>query len=244
MGGLIYKDFLTNRKSIFVALGAMLYCGIMIIMPNVIGTGDEGIGVEDMRIFLSLYGILMLFAIFFISGAFQGNILKNDESRRWAYFITSTPMLKKHIEAKYWFIMIMSLSTVFITVIFDALNCILFKAVSLQAFIITAFYIQMFLRAVEIPFLVRFGTSMGGYYKAGVLVLAVLIVGIYLLFGDLSHFGSMDTFYEWFLNAMNGGVKTLQIFMAVMPFVSAGMYYLSYRLSCRLYLKGAENFEE
>ncbi len=239
MGGLIYKDFLTNRKSIFIALGAMLYCGMMIIMPNVIGTAEE-----DMGMFLSLYGILMLFAIFLISGAFQGNIFKSDESRRWAYFITSTPMLKKHIEAKYWFIMIMSLSTVFIMVIFDALNCILFRAVSLQAFIMTAFYIQMFRRALEIPFLVRFGTSMGGYYQLGVLVLVVLIAVIYLLFGDLSHFGSIDIFYEWLLNAMNGGVRTFQIFMAVMPFVSVIMYYLSYRLSCRLYLKGAENFEE
>lgn len=239
MGGLIYKDFLTNRKSIFIALGSVLYCGIMIIIPNIIDSVEE-----DMGMFLSLYGLLMFFTMFLISGAFQGNMLKSDESRRWAYFITSTPMLKKHIEAKYWFIMIISLSTVFITAVFDAVNCIFFNAESLQAFIMISFYIQLLMRAIEIPFLVRFGTSMGGYYKAGVLVLVVLIAGIYFLFGDLSHFGSMDTFYEWVFNALNGGIRTLQIFVAVMPFVSAGMYYLSYKISCRLYLKGVENFEE
>ncbi len=239
MGGLIYKDFLTNRKSIFIALGSVFYCGIMIIIPNIIDSVEE-----DMGMFLSLYGLLMFFTMFLISGAFQGNMLKSDESRRWAYFITSTPMLKKHIEAKYWFIMIISLSTVFITAVFDAVNCIFFKAESLQAFIMILFYVQILMRAVEIPFLVRFGTSMGGYYKAGVLVLVVLVVGIYLLFGDLSHFGAMDTFYEWFFNAVNGGVRTLQVFVSIIPFVSAGTYYLSYKLSCRLYLKGAENFEE
>lgn len=171
-------------------------------------------------------------------------MLKEDESRRWAYFITSTPMLKKHIEAKYWFIMIISLSTVFIVSVFDAINCIFFDTQSLQLLIIILFYLQIFMRAIEIPFLVRFGTNMGGYYKAGVLVLVLLIVGIYFLFGDLSHFGTMDDFYEWFFKAMNGGVKALEIFYAIFPYIAVTAYYLSYKLSCRLYLKGAENFEK
>lgn len=239
MGGLIYKDFLTNRKSIFTALGAMLYCGIMIIMPDIIGTAEEDIG-----IFMQLYAILMFVAMFFISGAFQSNMLKNDESRRWAYFITSTPMLKKHIEAKYWFILIMSMTTVFITSVFDALNCLLFDSASMQMIIMIIFYIQMFLRAIEIPFCVHFGTDMGGYYRAGILVLVILIAGIYFLFGDLSHFGSIDTFYDWLFKALSGEVKAFQMFIAVFPFVSMGMYYLSYKLSCRFYLKGAENFEK
>lgn len=239
MGGLIYKDFLTNRKSIFIALGAMLYCGLMIIMPYIIGTAEEDIGV-----FMQLYAILMFVAMFFISGAFQGNMLKSDESKRWAYFITSTPMLKKHIEAKYWFILILSMATVFITSVFDALNCLLFDSASMQMIIMIIFYIQMFLRAIEIPFCVRFGTDMGGYYRAGILVLVILIAGTYFLFGDLSHFGSIDTFYDWLFKALSGEVKAFQMFIAVFPFVSMGMYYLSYKLSCRLYLKGAENFEK
>lgn len=239
MGGLIYKDFLTNRKSIFTALGAVLYCGIMIIMPNIIDSVEE-----DMGMVMSLYGLLMFFTMFFISGAFQGNMLKGDESKRWAYFITSTPMLKKHIEAKYWFILILSMSTVFITSVFDALNCLLFDSASLQIIIMIMFYIQMFIRAVEIPFCVRFGTSMGGYYRLGILVLVLLAVGIYFLFGDLSHFGTMDDFYEWFFDAMNGGVKAFEIFYAVFPYIAVTAYYLSYKLSCRLYLKGAENFEK
>ncbi|MDE5620961.1 MAG: ABC-2 transporter permease [Ruminococcus sp.] len=238
MGGLIYKDFIVNRKSIFIALGSVLYCGIMIIIPNIIDSVEEDIGM-----FLSLYGLLMFFTIFLISGAFQGNMLKGDESKRWAYFITSTPMMKKHIEAKYWFIMIISLSTVFITAIFDAVS-IFFNAESLQVFIMISFYIQLLMRAVEIPFCVRFGTSMGGYYRLGIFVLLLLVIGIYLLFGDLSHFGSMDAFYEWVFKALNGSIRTLQIFIAVTPFISTGMYYLSYKISCRLYLKGVENFEE
>ncbi|MCM1507116.1 MAG: ABC-2 transporter permease [Ruminococcus flavefaciens] len=238
MGGLIYKDFLVNKKSIFIALGAMLYCGIMMIIP----VSDESVK-EDMGMFMQLYGILLFVAMFIISGAFEGNIFKSDESKKWAYFITSTPMLKKHIEAKYWLVMIMSLATMFIISVFDALNCIISDTQSLQALIMLMFCIQIFMRAIEIPFLVRFG-DMGRYYKVGVFLLLVIIVGIYLLFGDLSHFGSIDSFYEWLFKALGGEVKALQIFVAVLPFVAFGAYYLSYRVSCRLYLKGAENFEK
>lgn len=239
MGGLIYKDFLTNKKSIFISLATLIYCGIELFIPNLFEHTEDIEGA-----FMQLFAMLLFTVIFFITGAFQGNMLKNDESRRWAYFITSTPMLKKHIEAKYWFIMIISLSVVFIVSVFDALNCILFDAESLHLLIMILFYIQIFMRAIEIPFLVRFGTNMGGYYKAGVLVLVLLVVGIYFLFGDLSHFGTMDDFYEWFFNAMNGGVKAFEIFYAVFPYIAVTAYYLSYKLSCRLYLKGAENFEK
>ncbi|MDE5771415.1 MAG: ABC-2 transporter permease [Ruminococcus sp.] len=241
MGGLIYKDFLTNKKSIFISLGTVLYCGIALFMPSLLEHEED---IEDMGMFMQLYTMLLFVVIFFITGAFQGNMLKNDESKRWAYFITSTPMLKKHIEAKYWFILIISIATVFITSIFDALNCIITGSATLQMIIVFAFCIQIIMRSIEIPFLVRFGSYMGGYYKAGVFLLVVLVVGIYLLFGDLSHFGSMDTFYEWILNSLSGENLTFMIIVAVLPFMAFGMYYLSYRISCKLYLKGAENFEK
>lgn len=232
MVGLIYKDFLVNKKSIFIALGAMIYCGMMVVIP----AGNKSVK-EDMGMFMQLYGILIFFAMFIISGNFQGNIFKSDESKKWAYFIISTPMIKKYIEAKYWFIMIMSLSTLLITAIFDSLNCIVSDAYSLQIFIMIMFYIQILMRSIEIPFLIRFG-AMGSYYKVGIFLLAVLAVGIYLLFGDLSHFGSMDSFYEWIFKALGGESMAFQVFFAILPFVSATAYYLSYKVSCRLYLEG------
>lgn len=240
MGGLIYKDFLTNKKSVFIMLGGVLYTGIMILLPNFIENED----IEDISMFMQLYAILAIVVLFFITGAFQGNMLKNDESKRWAYFITSTPMLKKHIEAKYWFILIISFGIVFITSILDALNCMVTGSATLQMIIIFIFCIQIIMRSIEIPFLVRFGSDMGGYYKAGVLVLICLIALIYYLFGDLSHFGSADNFYEWILNSLSGENMTFMIIVAVLPFIAFGMYYLSYKVSCKLYLKGAENFEK
>lgn len=239
MGGLIYKDFIINKKSIFMMMGVFMYCGIMFLLPNVLDSEDADLAGD----FVQLYGLLIFPLFFIITGSLAGNLFQSNERKSWAYFISSTPMLKKHIEAKYWFVMIIGFSTVFISAIFDAVNCLFFNGTNLLLLISLLFYLQIFLLAVEIPFLVRFG-SIGAYYKAGVLVIVVLVVGIYLLFGDLSHFGTMDDFYEWFFKAMDGGVKAFAIFYAVLPFVSMTAFYLSYRISCRLYLKGAESFEE
>ncbi|MDE6781472.1 MAG: ABC-2 transporter permease [Ruminococcus sp.] len=239
MGGLIYKDFIINKKSIFMMLGIVMYCGIMFLLPNVLDSEDADLAGD----FVQLYGILIFPLFFIITGSFASNIFQSNERKSWAYFISSTPMLKKHIEAKYWFVMIIALSTVFISSVFDAINCLVFDGTNLLLLISLLFYIQIFLLAFEIPFLVRFG-SIGAYYKAGILVIGVLVVGIYLLFGDLSHFGTMDDFYEWFFKAMDGGAKAFEIFYAILPFVSMTAFYLSYRISCRLYLKGTENFEE
>lgn len=242
MGGLIYKDFLTNKKTIFIMLGASLYTGIMLLLPNFM---EQEEGMEDsLTMFMSLYGIFAIVAVFFVTGSFQGNMFKNDESKRWAYFITSTPMLKKHIEAKYWFILIISFVTVFIVSVIDAINCMITGSATFQIVIVFAFCIQIIMRSMEIPFLVRFGSDMGNHYRVGVFLLIFLIVLIYFLFGDLSVFGSMDNFYEWLVNSLTSENRTFTIIVALLPFIAFGMYYFSYRISCRLYLKGAENFEK
>ena len=49
MGGLIYKDFLTNKKSIFISLGTVLYCGIALFMPSLLEHEED---IEDMGMFM------------------------------------------------------------------------------------------------------------------------------------------------------------------------------------------------
>lgn len=239
MGGLLYKDFIMNKKNIFAMLGAVMFCGIVFLSTGIVPVDDE----ELTSNFMQLYGLIIFPALFIITSTISSGVFTGDERKSWAYFISSTPMLKKHIEAKYWFVFIVGISTVFLSSVFDALNCMLFDGTNFMVLISMSFYIQIFLLSFEIPFVVRFG-SIGNYYKAGVFLVLVLAVGIYMLFGDLSHFGSMDDFYEWFFDAMNGGVKAFEIFYASLPYVSMTAFYLSYKISCKLYLKGAENFEK
>lgn len=88
---------------------------------------------------------------------------------------------------------------------------------------------------------------MGGAYK-GILFLILVFAGIiYVLFGDLSAFGSMNAITDWLFRILtmedlnSGGMIVVQ---AVLPYASAGFYYLSYRLSCTFYLKGVGTYDK
>ncbi|MDE5584230.1 MAG: ABC-2 transporter permease [Ruminococcus sp.] len=240
MRGLIYKDFVANRKSIIGCVSVMIYILVACFVITFVEDDNE-LG----ETFFQLFEVFILAIIFFLGGAFQGNMFREDESRKWAYFVASTPMTsRKQVESKYWVILIMSLVLLWFTSFVDVLCCHIYGTDSAQIFLMLMFFIQIVMRAFEIPFLVRFGSDMGSYYKVGVIAVFLLIVGIYLLFGDLSHFSSMDKIYEFLLDMISGENMGMMVAITALPYISAFLYYLSYRISCRLYLKGAENFEK
>ena len=79
------------------------------------------------------------------------------------------------------------------------------------------------------------------------IVILLLFAGmVYLLFGDLSIFGEPKKIAESLIKIINGeGVPdALLIIMGIFPYFSIVMFYLSYKLSCRLYIKGVESFEK
>ena len=59
-------------------------------------------------------------------------------------------------------------------------------------------------------------------------------------------FGTMEDFILFLLDVMSGkrGGTTLLAVSALLPLITLGAYYLSYLLSCKLYLKGAEQLEQ
>lgn len=62
----------------------------------------------------------------------------------------------------------------------------------------------LFLNAIEIPFIVRFGYRKGVNLKAVIFVLVIAAVGIYFLFGDISMFGSWEDFMQFIIDILNG----------------------------------------
>jgi hypothetical protein len=108
------------------------------------------------------------------------------------------------------------------------------------------FYVQLFLNSLEFPFMVRFGSRAGSVYKTAVFFVFIFILLVYALFGDLSVFGSIDKVYELIFGMLSGeafGGGTLLV-LSLCPFIAALCYYFSCKFSCKLYLKGAENFDK
>jgi hypothetical protein len=105
------------------------------------------------------------------------------------------------------------------------------------------FFAQLFLRAVETPFLVRYGSKAGKQVKLLVLVGAVFLVIVYLLFGPLP---DSDTVFEamgsWFFSEDKLSGMLLGV-AAILPYVVFAFYYISYRISCEFYQKGVETYD-
>lgn len=238
MAGLLYKELIINKKSLLIYLGTVLLISFGMIVNM---TGDD-IDPEKAAGIIPLF----YFMIFFFTGMFQPNLFEPDETKKWAYFVTSTPaMARGQVYSKYMAGFIMSLFAMLWCQVLDTTVSFI---IGVQSMAMTAvfifFYIQLFLRAVEYPFIVRFGSKIGSTYKMASFFIVILIILIYLLFGDLSILNT-DNMFEIFYGILDGSIfsENVLFVLSLCPYLIIASYYLSYRISCKFYLKGAESFE-
>ena len=240
MTGLLYKEFRQNRFMLLVGCGIAL---VLLIMPikAVISEPESTI---------MLYKAAFTAAIFFLTGAIQQIFFQSDEQKKWAYFITATP---KSVEGMLWtkytaVFMISGICFIYCFIVDSAL-CIFAEDSMVAQIAVQLIYIQLFLRAIEIPFWVRFGTKKGSMVKAAFVLVIIFAVILYLLFGDLTVFSSEKSFadriYEMLDDFMEGNVPDwMFLVQGIFPFAAAALYYFSYKISCKLYLKGVEEFDK
>lgn len=237
MSGLIYKELVMNKKPLLIMTLVSLIMSSVLFTQNEVEPGMETI--------FSLLGMLSFVLIFFIVGMMQPMIFEADETKRWAYFISASPKTAKgQVEAKYIFTLMISLGAMIFCMIVNDAAELVNGVPDMLLLIYNLLIIQIFLRAVELPFIFRFGSKVGGSYKAAVFLLALLAIIAYLLFGDLSMFKNIDAFYDRVLALLGGDIPdSLYIVMAVSPYAAGILYYVSYRISVKFYLRGAENYD-
>ena len=107
----------------------------------------------------------------------------------------------------------------------------------------------------SLPFVIRYGSKRGVNIKVAVILIIALCIGIYALFGDISYFmkgeGFVNQIQEAVMNINGNEVadKLLKqdasklLIASLIPHIIVGLYYLSYRISCKLYLKGTEEYD-
>ncbi len=255
MYGLLYKELVLNRKSLFVLafVDIVIYVLFFFMFGSAVKEGvfDESSFSDAADIFSCIYALLIYIFVLII----LPQMFSTDESKRWSSFVSSSPLQESgQIFSKYMFgfiILIVSfIWSYFAEVIFDTALSVYygFENKSLLSLNISSamVFAVLFLGAIEFPFYVRFGSKIGSSVKMGVFFGIDLLAVIYFLFGDLSVFGSLDSLWEFLSEVINGeAFGDTAIFALSLCALSAfGLYILSYKISCRLYMKGAENFEQ
>ena len=240
MVGLLYKQFINNRKNLFlILLGILFFFGVMCV--------PLGFSGEDERRVYSLMMSGVCVCVFIIAGTVQQNFFSVDEKKSYAYFVTSTPLsVKGQVLSMYYFSLIVSLVVLALYLLFANINAVIMgfdSGMGTVAFIV--FCVHIFICSVEYPFIVLFGSKSGNNYKIALLLLLFFAFIVYILFGDLSVFGSVDDFLNWYEKLTSPQTSSdIILFLATfMPVGTFAIYYASYKLSCCLYLKGVERYD-
>lgn len=241
MTGYLYKEFKLNIRLVLLFLLTYIFFSVVPIFAITESKGDDTIGYTMTMIL----GVFCIFT-FITAGCIQSGVFNGDDRKKWAYFVTSTPSgIKGQIGAKYLFTMLFCMFVVTL----ETLKLALAETISgqpsgLSVLIAAMFYVQLLMRAVEYPLIVRFGVKMGSMVKITAVCVVILGFIIYMLFGDTSAFASLDTFWERMFAFVGDPdkLKKLLLWTGICTLAVLPLYYISYRISVKLYLKGAENY--
>ncbi len=237
MFGLIYKEIIVHKKQLLGILPVLLFFSGWVIVPP-ITTAD-----------LTKYEFLLLTVLSTITvtitlGMFEQGMFNADELRRWQSYIASTPDgIRNHITSKYIFNISLSFITMTILLLtYGAAGAIGdFDIRASEVVLMLAIWTQIFITAIETPFIIRFGSKYGNYIRMILIALVTFAFIVYGLFGDVSVFGSLEDFLKWANDFIN---KDSNYVIMLMPSVVLAIYYISYRLSCIFYLKGGEYYDK
>ena len=105
-------------------------------------------------------------------------------------------------------------------------------------FIILFFYIQIILRAIDIPLTLRFGLKNGSLVKCiGMIVLGIAVMILISNYGE-----DLMELYEKTSEQQRGTV--INLLLGLLPVIALVLYGLSYQVSCKVYMKGAEQYDK
>lgn len=244
MSGLIYKNFLINRSSlIFSLISAGLCCLTAILLAVFMGGADSIKNTGDAQSVTLVYALLYYLA-FMLPAMATSSLFEADENKTCCAFAMSCPQGGKgHIEAKYWYLLILNLAILFVTFLTDAVTVPIFGGkVSMSLVLAVIFCWRLLLTAVEVPFVIRFGSQRGVNIKGMVIGFLFTLIMLYILFGDISWLMSDDDPIEAFMQWIQSG--DILLWVALMMYVCIAAFRLSCVISVKVFRKGAESYEQ
>lgn len=239
MRGLLYKNFRINFSSCLLILITAFVCCASIIAVSIV-SGADFIAENDGAL---MFAVLYYF-VFMMPSLTSNLLFESDESRTASAFAMSLPQCSKgHIESKFWYILIQYLVVLFITFLTDTVTYgILGGTFSAAMMLVLIFCFRLLISAIEIPFVIRFGSQKGIAIKGLVIAFIVMLVLIYLMFGDISWLINSDDPIKAFMNLVKSGNIIFPI--SLFPFFSIAAYWLSCKISVIVFRRGAENYEQ
>ncbi len=234
MRGLMYKQLMTFRAPASMIIGLQI---IVAVLALFLYNDNPSQGNQP----LMTVTMIAPFILFSITNA---ELFRYDEREKWCCFAASTPQTSKgQVQVKYYFTLAAHSVMLFSGMLCDAVFIAVVGSTSVSGMTMgVLFYcISLILNALEYPFYFRFGSDHGSQVKGASIWTVILLIMIYLLFGDIS-FLMEGNFADFFAALFSN--TAMMWSMAVLPAVSLVIFYLSYLVSLKMYRKGMENYEQ
>ncbi len=250
--GFFYKELKQNRIIIvFIAVLPLMMMFLSLVMTFVGGLTENK---TDFVALLSsddsnlVYSIMIAVGAFFASSFISG-IFLGDDKKLLAYFIVSTPQgVKGYLYNK--FVLCFALNGIYMISWYftnDLYNTIKYaisgqEADSIASIFIMLFFLLLFVCAVDIPFIIRFGQKRGSFIKTVVMLIAatVLTIGFAVLPQAVQ-----DELMQIFDHIRQGKAdNVIMLIVSVLPLITLALYMLSYRISCKVFMKGVEGYDK
>ena len=246
MSGLLYKNFRLNLASMIYSLVTAALCCLTMILACLFSFTLRGKvpEIEDLNE-LTIGFAACYFLAFWLPSMASSSLFSVDESTTCCAFAMSLPQgAKGHVEAKYYYILALNISIMFITFISDTITTAMTGgAANNSVIIVIVFAVSLLLSAIEIPFMIRFGSQRGIAIKGAVIGGVFIFAMLYVLFGDISWLienenDPLTAFMEWLQSG------DMIFWISLLPPFCIAAYYISCKISVKLYRKGAETYEQ
>ncbi len=234
MTGLVYKEWKQNRWLIL----SMILCGFAPLLVLLLMRGEIP---DASDAALRIVGMI---AGFLAAGALQMLVLRGDDRKLWGYWITATADgCKGFLRVKYEMIFAMTVLLLFTLQCADRGYCAaaadmgMTEVGEISGIAVLLCFLQILLRAIDIPFVYRFGSRRGSLVKMiCMIVLVIILLALLILNAD-----RLDTVIDTCNKVFS--VQNSSLILSVGLVGCLALYYLSYRITCRLYLKGVEQYD-
>ncbi len=245
MTGLIYKDICLLKKNIIIQCIVLFVFSIELFIPwqRILDLGDN----LTVGIAFGIMPAYVFFLLFILMDGLSYSMMVQDENRYYSAFVSATPLrdrgqvLSKYYETLFCFFLIV-IWGYFCNIIICLVNGVQGNIMNV---VLVLFFIFLFLKAVEMPFIFRYGSKSGSKMKVVVIMGILYFIIVYMLFGPLPDWGTdsiFDKIVTWLVSEKNMS-HTVFGGIAIAPYVILLLYYLSYRLSALWYQKGVETYD-
>lgn len=250
--GFLYKEIRQNMKSICAVIFLPFFILIFLTGCIAIVSLNEEYGGDGWIVRTLTSDVIRIVSIalgFFSVSGLLLSVFHGDDKKLWAYFIASAPKgVERFLYTKYVVSFAMCglyfVSSYIVETILASLSWLVLgnELMSFTIIFIIFFFMLILMNSFSIPMMLRFGEKKGSIIN--VIIMLCLAIGAILILSFVP-MEIQDKIFAWLASYLTNDFTDLTVLMmGLFPGISVGAYILSYKVSCKIFMKGVNEYDK